>query len=110
MKIVALALALLLAGSAEAKTQKYWTCTDAAGHKSAQDFPCPEPLVSGSVQPALQAPAETPPSPQVQRQVSPQQKPARVDFVGGMLKPLFPMFGVIFFLLLAITAFKFWVT
>ncbi|MES2489522.1 MAG: restriction endonuclease [Pseudomonadota bacterium] len=104
MKIIALVLAVLFIGSAEAKPQKYWTCVDAEGNKSAQDFPCPEPLDAAPAQaemPTLnQAPVQQAPIAPAKR------KPVRVDYIGIMLKPLLPLFAMLVVALLAIFAIK----
>lgn len=112
MKIIAIVLAVLFIGSVEAKTPKYWTCTDAAGHKSAQDFPCPEPLAPDAAQSATQTMEVSPPiQPQVQQQAvsHPQHGPLKVDVAGGILKPLAPLFWMFVLGLLSIFVIKAWI-
>ena len=107
MKTVALVLAVLIIGSVEAKTQKYWTCVDAAGHKSAQDFPCPEPMAALPRQTEI----HTLNQPQAQPEaIAPAKRmPGQVDYIGLMLKPLIPIFGMFILAALLIFAIKAWI-
>jgi len=107
MKILVLALAVLFIGSAEAKPQKYWTCVDAAGHKSAQDFPCPEPMTAPPLQ--TEIPALNQPQAQPETVAPVKRKPAQVDYIGLMLKPLIPIFGMFLLAALLIGAIKAWI-